>query len=81
MLDESICHLGGVGSILSLLLYFLWKILLANNLSNNCLPTSISVNHAQTAIGAVLAGFTLFWLMDFVRIQSSTSPSGGKYLA
>ena len=28
MLDKSICHFRGVGSILSL---FLWKILLANN--------------------------------------------------
>ena len=27
MLDESICHFRGVGSILSLLLYFQWKIL------------------------------------------------------
>ena len=31
MLDESIRHLRGVGSILSLLFYFWWKILLANN--------------------------------------------------
>ena len=30
MLVESICHFRGVMSILSLLFYFLWKILLAN---------------------------------------------------
>ena len=30
MLDESICYFKGIGSILSLLFYFLWKILLAN---------------------------------------------------
>ena len=31
MLDESICHFRGVRSILLLLFYFSWKILLANN--------------------------------------------------
>ena len=31
MLDESICDFWGVRSILSLLFYFSWKILLANN--------------------------------------------------
>ena len=31
MLDESICHFGGVGSILSLLFAFCWEILLANS--------------------------------------------------
>ena len=30
MLDESICHCRGIGSMLSLLFYFLWKILLSN---------------------------------------------------
>ena len=31
MLDESICHFRGVRCILSLLFYFRWKILIANN--------------------------------------------------
>ena len=31
MLDESICHCWDVGSSLSPLLYFLWKILLGKN--------------------------------------------------
>ena len=31
MLDKSICHFRGVRSILSLLFYFWWKMLLANN--------------------------------------------------
>ena len=31
MLDESMCHFWDVGSILSFLIYFLWKILLAND--------------------------------------------------
>ena len=30
-LDKSICHFWGIRSVLSLLFYFLWKILLANN--------------------------------------------------
>ena len=33
-LDESICHFRSVGSVLSLLFYFCWKILLANNKDN-----------------------------------------------
>ena len=31
MMEESICHFRGFGSILSLVFYFLWKILLVNN--------------------------------------------------
>ena len=54
MLDESIRHFRGVGSILSLLFYFWWKILLANSvdpdqmshyvafdLGLHCLPMTI----------------------------------------
>ena len=32
LLDKSICHFRGAGSILLLLLYFWWKILLANKI-------------------------------------------------
>ena len=39
MLDESTCHYRGVGSILSLLFYyFLWKILLTNNVDPDETP-------------------------------------------
>ena len=38
MLDESICHFRGVGPILSLLFYFWWKILLANNVDPDQTP-------------------------------------------
>ena len=38
MLDESICHFKGVKFILSLLSYFLWKILLANNVDPDQMP-------------------------------------------
>ena len=37
MFDESICHLKGVGFILSFIL-FLWKILLANNVDPDQMP-------------------------------------------
>ena len=40
MSDESICHFRGVGSILSLLVYSLRKILLANNVD----PDQMSVS-------------------------------------
>ena len=36
--DESICHLGGFGCILSLLSYFLGKILLANTADTDQTP-------------------------------------------
>ena len=38
MLDESICHFRGVGSILSLLFYFWWKTLLASNVDPDQTP-------------------------------------------
>ena len=54
MLDKSICHFKGVKSIFSLLFYFWWKFLLANNvdpyqtphyvasdLGLHCLPLTI----------------------------------------
>ena len=38
MLDKSICHFRGAGSILSLLFYFLWKILVADNVGPDQTP-------------------------------------------
>ena len=38
MLYESICHCRGAGSIVWLLFYFLWKILLANNVDPDQTP-------------------------------------------
>ena len=38
MLDEYICHFKGVWSILLLLLYFSWKILLANTVDPDLTP-------------------------------------------
>ena len=35
MLDESICYFRGAGSVLSLLFYVWWKILLANNIGSD----------------------------------------------
>ena len=42
MLDESICHFRGVGSILSLLFYFRWKILCANNVYPDQMPHDVA---------------------------------------
>ena len=45
MLDESVYHFRDVRSILSLLYYFWWKILLANNVASeldlHCLPMTL----------------------------------------
>ena len=38
MLDESISHIRGTRSILSLLFYFCWKILLANTVDSDQMP-------------------------------------------
>ena len=46
MLDKSICHFSGVGSIL-LLLFFLWKILLANNVDPDQMPHNVAANTAD----------------------------------
>ena len=42
LLDESICHFRGVESILSLLCFFLWKILLANNVNPDQTPLNVA---------------------------------------
>ena len=42
MLQESVCHYRGVGSILSRLFYFCWKILLANNVDPDQMPHDVA---------------------------------------
>ena len=44
MLDEIMCHFRGVGSILSLKFYFLWKILLENNVDPDQAPHYVASN-------------------------------------
>ena len=42
MLDKSICHVRGVGTILRLLFYFLWKTLSANNVDPDQTPHHVA---------------------------------------
>ena len=42
MLDEPICHFTGNRSILSLLFYFRWKILVANNVEPDQMPHDVA---------------------------------------
>ena len=42
ILDESICHVRGIGSILSLLFYFHWKIMLANSVGPDQMPHHVA---------------------------------------
>ena len=42
MLDESTCQFRTVGSILSILFFFLWKILVANNVDPNQTPHDVA---------------------------------------
>ena len=53
MLDGSLCHFRGVWTILSLLFFFLWKILLANNVDPDQMP------HVASNLGLHFA-LTLF---------------------
>ena len=54
MLDEFICHFRGVGSILSPLFYFCWKILSANNVDPDQMP------HVAFDQGLPCSAMTLF---------------------
>ena len=38
MLDKSLCHFSNVGSVMSLLFNFSWKIMLSNNVDPGQLP-------------------------------------------
>ena len=55
MLAESICQLRGVGSILSLLFYFRWKIQLASNLG----PVQMS-HYVASDLGLQCLPMTLY---------------------
>ena len=57
MLDESICHFRGVGSILLLLFYFSWKILFANNVNRDQMPRYVAFD-----LGMPYLSVTLLWV-------------------
>ena len=57
MLDESIFHFKGVRSILSLLFYFQWKFLLANNVDPDQMP-----HHVASDLGLHCLPMTLLWV-------------------
>ena len=59
MLEESVCDFRGVGSILSLLFYFWWKILLAKH----CRPWS------DTTLCGVWSGAAMFAYDPFMDFQ------------
>ena len=57
MLDESICHFRGVRSILTLLFYFLWKILLANNVDPDQTPQDVASDLGLHCVPMTFYGF------------------------
>ena len=57
MLDETICHFGGVGSVLSLLIYFCWKILLTNSVDSDQTPHFVAPN-----LGLYSLPMTFLWV-------------------
>ena len=56
MLDKSIYHFRGAGSILSLLFYFLWKVLLANSVDPEQMP-----HHVASDLGLHCLLITFLW--------------------
>ena len=57
MLDTSSCHCRGVRSILSLLFYFLWNILLANNVDPDQTPHDVASDQGLHCLPMTLYGF------------------------
>ena len=57
MLDESIYHFRGVWSVLLLLFYFCWKILLANNVDPDQMP-----HYMASDLGLHCLPMTLLWV-------------------
>ena len=59
MFNESICHFGGVRSILSLLFNFRWKILLANTGDPDQMP-----HYVASDLGLHCLPMTLLWFFQ-----------------
>ena len=57
MLDGSICHFGGVWSILSLIFYFNGKILLSNTVGPDQMPHNVASD-----LGLHFLPMTLLWV-------------------
>ena len=57
MLDESIYHLRGVGSIVSLLFCFVWKIRLANNVDPDQTPHYVASDLGLQCLSMTFYGF------------------------
>ena len=56
MLDESLCLFRGIMSILSLLFYFWWKILLANNVDPDQTPHYVASDLGLHCLPVTLSG-------------------------
>ena len=57
MVDQSICHFRGVGSIMPLLFYFLWKFLLANTVDSNQMPNYVASDLGLHCLPMTFYGF------------------------
>ena len=67
MLDKFICHIRGIGSIILLLLYFLWKILLANNIDPDQMPHYLAFDLSLHCLPMIL--YVLLWVGFKVRLD------------
>ena len=67
MLDKFICHIRGIGSIILLLLYFLWIILLANNIDPDQMPHYLAFDLSLHCLSMTL--YVLLWVGFKVRLD------------
>ena len=68
MLEESICHFRGVGSILSLLFYFWWKTLLASNVDPDQTPHYVASDRGLHYFHVTLSRISRYIRMGQVPI-------------
>ena len=68
MLDKPICHFRGVRSILSLLFYFGWKILLANCVGPDQMPHYVASDLGLHCLPmTLLRDFMYAWVKKLTR--------------
>ena len=69
MLDESICHFRGVWSILLLLFYFSWKMLLANTVDPDQMPHDVASDLGLHCLPMTLLRVSWQeWVKDILQI-------------
>ena len=71
LLDEALCHFRGARSVLSLSFYFLWKILLANNVDFDQIPhyvaSDLGLHCLSIQVRTGYRGMYSPWVQNLIR--------------